>query len=113
MRQAIRSALVPAYVLLCIGLGGSVQGVWGVAALQLLAIAIIGWSLLAKDSLPLSGAAKALFVIAGLMVLIVLVQLHSPAAGDLVGAAGARTGHGRLPLARAALAKPADLAHAL
>lgn len=75
MRQAIRSALVPAYVLLCIGLGGSVQGVWGVAALQLLAIAIIGWSLLAKDSLPLSGAAKALFVIAGLMVLIVLVQL--------------------------------------
>jgi len=75
MRQAIRSAVVPAYVLLCIVLGGSVQGVWGVAALQLLATAIIGWSLLSKDALPLSAAAKALLVIAGLTVLLVVVQL--------------------------------------
>ena len=75
MRQALRSAVVPAYVLLCIGLGGSVQGIWGVAVLQLVAIAIIGWSLLARDALPLSGSAKALFVIAGLTVLIGLVQL--------------------------------------
>lgn len=75
MRQALRSAIVPAYVLLAIVLGGSVQGVWGVAILQLLAIAIIGWSLLARDALPLSGAAKALFVIAGLTVLVALVQL--------------------------------------
>ena len=75
MRQAIRSAVLPAYVLLCIVLGGSVQGVWGVAALQLLAIAIIGWSLLTKDALPLSAAAKALLVIAGLAVLLVVVQL--------------------------------------
>ena len=75
MRQAIRSAVVPAYVLLCIVLGGSVQGVWGVAALQLLAIAIIGWSLLTKDALPLSAAAKALLVIASLTVLLIVVQL--------------------------------------
>ena len=75
MRQAIRSAVVPAYVLLCIVLGGSVQGVWEVAALQLLAIAIISWSLLAKDALPLPSAAKALFVIAGLTVLLIFVQL--------------------------------------
>lgn len=75
MRQAIRSAVVPAYVLLCIVLGGSVQGVWGVAALQLLATAIIGWSLLTKDALPLSAAAKALLVIAGLTVVLVVVQL--------------------------------------
>ncbi|WP_309662848.1 O-antigen ligase family protein [Sphingomonas sp.] len=75
MTQAIRSAVIPSYILLCIGLGGSVQGVWGVAALQLVAIAIIGWSLLAKDRLSLSGPAKALFIIAGLTVLISLVQL--------------------------------------
>ena len=75
MTQAIRSAVVPAYVLLCIVLGGSVQGVWGVAILQLLAIAIIGWSLLARDALPLSGSAKALFVFAGLTFLLPLVQL--------------------------------------
>ena len=75
MTQALRSALVPAYILLCIVLGGSVQGVWGVAILQLLAIAIIGWSLLAKDALAMSGSAKALFVIAGLTVLVALIQL--------------------------------------
>jgi O-antigen ligase len=75
MTQAIRSAVVPAYVLACIVLGGSVQGVWGVAILQLLAIAIIGWSLLIKDALPLSGSARALFVFAGLTVLLALVQL--------------------------------------
>ena len=75
MKQMFRSAIVPAYVLLAIVLGGSVQGAWGVAILHVLAIAIIGWSLLAKDALPLSGSAKALFVIAGLTVLVALIQL--------------------------------------
>ncbi|MEO6582044.1 MAG: O-antigen ligase family protein [Sphingomicrobium sp.] len=75
MRHRLRTAVIPAYVLLCIGLGGSVQGVWGVALLQLLAIAIIGWSLLARDALALSGSAKALFMIAGLTVLMAIVQL--------------------------------------
>ena len=67
--------MIPAYVLLCIAQGGSVQGVWGVAVLQLLAITIIGWSLLARNTQTLSGSAKALFVIAGLTVLIAIIQL--------------------------------------
>ncbi|MEO7365415.1 MAG: O-antigen ligase family protein [Sphingomicrobium sp.] len=75
MSQRLRTAVIPAYVLLCIGLGGSVQGVWGVALLQLLAIAIIGWSVLARNAAPLSASAKALFVIAGVTVLIAIVQL--------------------------------------
>jgi len=75
MRQALRSLIVPAYVLLCIGLGGSVQGVWGVALLQLLAIALIGWSLLTRNAQPLSRSAKRLFVMAGLIVLIASIQL--------------------------------------
>jgi O-antigen ligase len=75
MSHAIRSALVPAYILLCIVLGGSVQGVWGMAILQLLAIALIGWSLLTRDRLALSGPTKALFLIAGLVVLLAVVQL--------------------------------------
>lgn len=75
MRDAIRSAIVPAYVLLCIVLGGSVQGVWGVAALQLVAIAIIAWSLLARDRYRLSGGGQALFALAGLTVLLIVVQL--------------------------------------
>lgn len=75
MREALRSAVVPAYILLCIVLGGSVQGIWGVAALQLLAIAIIGWSLLCRERLRLSGPAKSLFAIAGLAILLLIVQL--------------------------------------
>jgi len=75
MRQAMRSAVVPAYLLLCIVLGGSVQGVWGMAILQLLAIAIIAWSLLIREPLRLSGTAKALFALAGLTILLVVIQL--------------------------------------
>lgn len=71
----MRSAVVPAYLLLCIVLGGSVQGVWGMATLQLLALTVIGWSLLIREPLRLSGPAKALFVIGGLTVLLVFIQL--------------------------------------
>lgn len=71
----MRSAVVPAYLLLCIVLGGSVQGYWGVAILQILAIVIIGWSLLAREPVRLPGAAKALFAIAGLTVVLAGVQL--------------------------------------
>jgi O-antigen ligase len=75
MRLAIRAAVLPAYILLCIVLGGSTQGYWGAAILQLLAIAIIGWSLLTSDRLPLSGPAKGLFVIAALIVLLPIVHV--------------------------------------
>ena len=75
MRLAIRAAVVPGYILLCIVLGGSTQGYWGAAILQLLAIAIIGWSLLVPDRLHLSGPAKGLFAIAALIVLLPIVQL--------------------------------------
>lgn len=75
MRSAIRAGVVPAYILLCIVLGGSTQGYWGAAILQLLAIAIIGWSLLTPDRLHLSGPTKGLFAIAALIVLLPIVQL--------------------------------------
>jgi O-antigen ligase len=75
MRGLIRPAVVPVYILLCIVLGGSTQGYWGAAILQLLAIAIIGWSLLTPDRLQLSGAAKGLFAIAALTVLLPIIQL--------------------------------------
>ena len=75
MRAAIRPAVIPVYILLCIILGGSTQGYWGAATVQLLAIGIIGWSLLTPDRLSLSGPAKGLFVMAGLVVLLPIVQL--------------------------------------
>ena len=75
MSATVRAAVIPAYVLLCIVLGGSVQGVWGNLALQLLAIAIIAWSLLAPQPIRVPPAAKALFAIIGLAVLLIIVQL--------------------------------------
>ena len=75
MRLVLRSAVVPVYILLCIFLGGSGQGIWGVAALQFLAILIIGWSLLARNRLPLTRSAKILFVIAGVTILLLVVQI--------------------------------------
>ena len=75
MREVLRSAVTPAYILLCIVLGGSVQGIWGVAALQLLAILIIGWSILAKGREKLSRSTKALLAIVGLAILLPLFQL--------------------------------------
>ena len=75
MSQQLRSAVVPAYVLACLVLGGSVQGIWGVAALQLIGIAIIGWSLLAGNRLALAPAARTLFAIAAAAIALAIVQL--------------------------------------
>lgn len=75
MRDFLRSAVVPLYVLLCLLLGGSAQGIWSNAALQLLAIAIIAWSLLTKSRRPLTVAAKGLFVLLGLTLLLLVGQL--------------------------------------
>src|SRR5215203_1294363 len=88
MRQTLRSAVIPAYILLCIGLGGSVQGMWGMAILQLLAIAIIAWSMLGKERLHLSGPAKGLFAIAGLTLLLVILQLVPLPPGVWMGLPG-------------------------
>lgn len=73
--RSLRHSVVPAYVLLCLILGGSAQGIWSNALLQLLAIAIIAWSLLARSTEPLPRAATSLFVLAGLTAALVIVQL--------------------------------------
>lgn len=75
MSERFRSVVVPAYLLLCLVLGGSGQGVAGNALLQLVAIAIIGGSLLWPSPHRASGAGRPLLVTAGLAVLLVLVQL--------------------------------------
>jgi O-antigen ligase len=74
MKDRLRVAVVPAYILLCIILGGSRQGIWGNLALQLLAIAIVAWSLFAKPpGFPKS--ARALFLLAGLIGMLIVGQL--------------------------------------
>jgi O-antigen ligase len=74
--HSLRLALVPAYLLLCLILGGaSAAGFWANMALQLLAIPIIFWSLVAERRAPLSSAARQLLAILGLAVLLVALQL--------------------------------------
>lgn len=53
-REAVRNALAPAYLFWCLLLGGSAQGVWGAAILQLAAILIIAWSFMTnlESSVP-------------------------------------------------------------
>ena len=75
MSAALRTAVVPVYVLLCIVLGGSVQGIWGNLALHLVGIGIIAWTLLSAGSLRVPGTAKPLLIIAAAAVTLLVVQI--------------------------------------
>ena len=72
----INSLLVPAYLVLCILLGGSAQGVWTNLALQLLGIALLAWASISpvqRTSEERRSIAVGLFV--GLTLIVVLLQL--------------------------------------
>jgi len=67
--------ILPAYVLLCLLLGGSSQAIWGNAALRLLAVAILGWSLLTREPQPIAPAGRRLLWVVAAAGLLVLAQL--------------------------------------
>lgn len=72
----LRLGLIPAFLLLCLVLGGaSAAGVWENMALQLIAIPIIVWSLVVRRGAPLSAPGRQLILLAALMILIPLIQL--------------------------------------
>ena len=71
----IRPAVAPAYLFLCLLLGGSSQGVWGNAILQLLAVAIIAWALIERREEPLPRPSKQLLIIVILALLLAAIQL--------------------------------------
>jgi O-antigen ligase len=76
MIHYLRLGVVPAYLLLCLMLGGaSAGGFWANMILQLLAIPIILWSLLVRRSAPMSSAARQLLVLLVLMLLLIGLQL--------------------------------------
>jgi len=56
MRQRTRSILIAAYVLACILLGGSAQGVWNTLLLQLCGIGLLFWAAIATN--PAAGDVK-------------------------------------------------------
>jgi O-antigen ligase len=70
-----RSAAVPAFLILCMLLGGSRQGIWTNAALQLLALLLLAWAALAPRTDEPTRASRQLLAIAALGVAIVVLQL--------------------------------------
>lgn len=69
------SGAVPAYLLLCLLLGGSGQGIWSSAALQLLALPLIGWAAMSRQRESLPQEARQLLVLAIAGVLLTVIQL--------------------------------------
>ncbi|MCW3797079.1 O-antigen ligase family protein [Sphingomonas sp. BN140010] len=75
MNQRVRHAVVPCYLLLCLFLGGSAQGVWGNLVLQLVGVGILAWALWADDPVSPSRSARQLGWTAAGSILLILLQL--------------------------------------
>ena len=74
MHSAAKSAVAPSYLLLCLLLGGSAQGIWQNAALQLIGLAIIAWTLIAPAEESPSRSASRLLLLAAIGVAVVAAQ---------------------------------------
>jgi O-antigen ligase len=76
MIHQMRLAVVPAYLMLCLLLGGaSAAGFWPNMVLQLLAVALLFWAAISNRSAATPTPARQLFVLVGLIVLLVGAQL--------------------------------------
>lgn len=75
MIERLRPLVAPAYLFLCLLVGGSAQGIWGNAALQLIAILIIAWALLARKESAPPRAIRQLLILILLAIGLALVQL--------------------------------------
>jgi O-antigen ligase len=75
MSVSMRQAVIPAYVLLCLLLGGSSQAVWGNMLLQLGGLAIIAWALAERPPERMIAPARHVLWIALAAIAIGLLQL--------------------------------------
>ena len=74
MPSAARSAVTPLYLLACLILGGSAQGIWQNAALQMMGLAIIAWAVIAPPAEPVSTPARRLLLIVAAGMAAVAIQ---------------------------------------
>jgi len=72
--NAVKSSVAPAYLFACLILGGSAQGIWHNAVLQLAGLAIIAWAAATGDE-PLPKAARVLLLILVAGLAVVILQL--------------------------------------
>lgn len=75
MASRLREGVAPAYLLLCLILGGSAQGIWSNMVLQLLGVLILAWAVLAPSEEPLLAPARQLLILALAAVTVVALQL--------------------------------------
>ncbi len=91
MASRLRDAAAPAYLLLCLLLGGSAQGIWANMILQILGLALLAWAALASQIDQPPREARQLFLIVLLGLLVVALQLVPlpPAIWEQFGGRGA------------------------
>src|SRR5690242_46516 len=75
MPRTVRQLVAPAYLLLCLILGGSAQGVFFNLFLQLVGLAIIAWAAAAPAEGGLNRPARQLFLLILASLLVVAFQL--------------------------------------
>lgn len=75
MIKVRKSAIAPAYLLACLILGGSAQGIWPNMILQLVGVGIIAWAGTARTEGPHSAATKSLLLLAIAAIAWVALQL--------------------------------------
>lgn len=75
MNRTLRETVAPSYLFSCLILGGSGQGVWTNALLQLAGVAILAWAAASASEQPLSRAAQRILLIAILALALILLQL--------------------------------------
>lgn len=73
--KVVREAIAPAYLFCCLMLGGSAQGIWVNALLQLLAIAIIAWAATTSGKGELGIPARQLLAVCAAGLLVILIQV--------------------------------------
>ena len=71
----LHQAVAPAYLFLCLILGGSAQGVWSNLALQIIAVALLAWAAWTSDAEPVGAAGRRLIWIFSITLLLIGIQL--------------------------------------
>uniref|UniRef100_UPI00190F560A hypothetical protein n=1 Tax=Raoultella sp. 18083 TaxID=2681462 RepID=UPI00190F560A len=75
MSAKLRQLVVPAFLLSCLLLGGSPQGIWRNLILQLAGLAMIAWALLENRRSHPTSAGRLLLWLCGLWFALVSLQL--------------------------------------
>ena len=75
MAERVRQLVAPAYLFLCLILGGSAQGAWSNMGLQLIGLALIGWAALERPAQALARPARQLLWLGGIALLWIGLQL--------------------------------------